>query len=897
LFCVFQLPVFGENEPSDAETLDSDSSGDECGETDNVDSGTERTTESEEQVVPTSQKKSFSRESASENESASEVTAGDVFSTDAVINASSSSMELGEKIDLLLYSRLLKQAAAKSAKSAAKGVVHSDPVSAQLGKVERSSASVQSIVPQSLPATSCTGGLHSAVRSAENQLTNCFQKPTVVSRRRNSGISAVHGPQIKSSVQNFNVPPMTASTSAARHIAPTFCGSIGTSTSVANKPAFSAAVKVESPENVANQTYAVVASGGSPEHLHNETFCLQSVDGRHKTATQPSVSESVVISDVKKHHQLVDNDMPLDETFATGSLSRPMTNKKLTSVSVVPASQCDVALPTSDRLRQLSISSPSSPRQRTSLRLSRGDSTKASDAVTTSTGPSDARVQYNRNPMKQTDSTSRHMDCASSQKQPTALDLQQGVTTKSFLDRPVIAVSSSVSADTHDLRDVENPGCLKVSCLNHTTDISYSEPTLCKAAGSTEAVKAAGRLLPDLGTLTIGEPAVRAVVDTLQVSGGSATRDQQSETFTACTTGRCAATANDTFAVSGCERCQSHFVDLCNDTNNNCMECARSYDVGPENVTVDGRVHKKKSSRRRFRGFAASTPLRDCSPPHPDASFRSLSSVSVASDWESYDTSDESEGDVTLLDNADEVLLLDVSLISDESLNVAFVSDDQPGLLQSAASNDTVTITSHHEETGSTLSEKCSQLLMSPQAPEFRQARTNNGSASQLSRVPVSRDFVKTGCLEPSDEAGPVFRELRSRQTRPEVSSATSHITVKALSHKTNSEDTVCQKSDDNLYRKSCLLLSSTKSPNFPSVSTSSRSLSHLRRFVNSREPVKTRCYEPSSEAGPVVSHLRNKRTRQRLPSSSLSDEEDATFTKQNTRSLRNTRARLADDA
>ena len=850
--------------------------------------------------MPKSEKESFCGESGNERGSADEAATSDMSSTNPVISASSSSVEREQKIDLLLYGRLLKQAAAKSAKPAAVGVVHSDPASAQLVKVERSSPSVEAVVPQSSMATSSAGDLHPAVTSVGSHSMICFQKPAVKSRQTDCGISAVHGPEIKSSLQ-YSVPwinsawQMTAPTSASRRVAPTFCGRAGLTSSVADDPAVTAVVKVESPDHVLNQTYAVVDAGSkSPEQLHNETFCLPSVKRECEsiccvTAARPSVPESLVVN---RHRRSIDTKVSLGETFLAASSTKPIVSKKPACGAAEPASQYDGVLPAFNKLCLLTCSDPAKqvcfPRQRASPQLTQGVATKASDLSTTSTCPFDASDGYSRNLIKQTDCTSKQMDCASSRRQRTALNLQQEVASKRFLDRPVIVVASSVSANTHELPGVENPSCLTMPFLNHT-NVSASESAFCKVPCSSKVVSSAGQLQPGICTLIVEEPAVSsAVIDgkplSLDVTGLTklATRGRQSETFTTCG-GRRAPTKTGTFELPGRQSRQSDFVDLCNDSNNNCTDCVCTSDTGLESVRSDGRI-VEKSSRRRLRGFATSTPLRDCSPPAPDVSFSPVSSISLDSDWEGYDASDESEGDLLLLDNTDEVMLLDVSFTCDEPLNVAFFSDDQPASLQSASSADTVSVTSHKTDSRATFSKKSGPLLSSPKSPESRPVST---STSGSSRVTSLRDCVKTRCCEPCSEAGPVVRELHSKQTRSEVLSATCHSAVKVTPHKTESGGT--------FSHESCHLLSSRTTPKFRPVTTDNRSRFHLRGVLNSRDRAKTRCYEPSSEEGPVASHLRSKRTRERMLSSSSSDGADASFTKQNSPSVwRSTRARLA---
>ena len=851
--------------------------------------------------MPKSEKESFCGESGNERGSPDEAATSDVSSTNPLISASSSSAEREQKIDLLLYGRLLKQAAAKSAKPAAVGVVHSDPASAQLVKVERSFPSVEAVVPQSSIATSSAGDLRPAVTSVGSHSMICFQKPAGKSRQTDCGISAVHGPETKSSLQ-YSVPwinnawQMTAPTSAGRRVAPTFCGRAGVTSSVADDPAVTAVVKVESPDRVLNQTYAVLDAGSeSPEQLHDETFSLPSVKRECEsicsvTAARPSVPESLVVN---RHRRSIGTKVSLGETFLTASSTKPIISKKPACGAAVPASQHDAVLPAFNKLCLLTCSDPAkqvrSPRQRASPLLTQGVATKTSDVATTSTCPSDASDGYRRNLTKQTDCTSKQMACASSRRQRTTLNLQQEVASNRFLDRPVIDVASSVSANTHDLPGVENPSCLTMPFLNHT-NVSASESAFCKVPCSSKAVSSAGQLQPGLCTFIIEEPAVSsAVIDSkprsLDVTGLTkpATRGQQSETFTTCG-GRRAPTTTGAFELPGRESRQMDFVDLCNDSNNNCTDCVCT--SGMESVRSDCRV-VEKSSRRRLWGFATSTPLRDCSPAAPDVSFSPVSSISVDSDWEGYDVSDESEGDLLLLDNTDEVMLLDVSFVCDEPLNVAFFSDDQPASLQSASCADTVSVTSHKTDSRATFSKKSSPLLSSPKSPESRPVSTSSCTRSGSSRVTSLRECAKTRCCEPSSEAVPVVRELYNKQMRSEVLSAACHSAVKVTPHKTESGGT--------LSHESCHLLSSRTTSKFRPVTADNRSRFHLRGVSNSRDRAKTKCCEPSSEEGPVASHLRSKRTRGRMLSSSSSDGEDASFTKQNSPSVRRTtRARLA---
>lgn len=953
----FYSAIFGENEPSDAETLDSDSSGDESDDDDDVGPETEQTEASEEQVVPKSEKESFTGESPNECGSTNEFTTSDVFSKDPANSASSSiCMERERKIDLLLYGRLLKQAADRNSKPSALGVRHSKPVPAQLVSVERSSVSVESIVSRSLTVTSSAGCLRSA--AGNHHLTDGFQKPTVVSCPRDAGISA----EMKSSSVH-NVRLMTAATGAFRRIAPAFCGSVGTSASVAVNPAATAVVKVEPPEHAINETY-VITDSGWPEQLRNHTFCFpsgnrQCESHRFVTLARPVVSKSSIVTDVGKHRESVDLKTPLGESFVTASLTQPVADIK----PVVPASQCDVILPALNKPCQLNGSDLAeqmcSRREHASAQLPQALVTKMPDAATLSTGPAGSDNWYSRNLVKQTDSTPKLLDFASPGRQRTALNLRPGAASKKLLDRPGVATTSSESADDRDLRDIQNTSCLKAPCLNQTVAVSVSESVLCKVAGSV-----INQPLPGCCTFVLEEPSVSSVMSgkpaaPVEAISSTEPTTRSSETFTTFS-GRCVPIASATFDVSDPECRQPGFVESCNDSNNNRTEGARASDTWLETATADGTVDngngtaEKKSPRRRRRGFAASSPLPDDSPTPRDASFGSLSSISLASDCEGCRSSgDEEAGDsATLLgDGSDEVMLLDASFASDERLNVAFVSDDQ---LQSATSSDTVSGTPRGTDSGSrkpsplqssskspafrplaadsgsgvtprragSCIEKPGQLSSSSKSPALRPSdsnscskaaphRTDSGtdkphrvftskspafqpltagattssSRSRLSTGSGSRDCLKTGCTEPSSDSGSVVHQLRSRQTQPELLSASSRNTVTvAASHKTPTVGTVRQKSARRL-----------SSPKFAQASADIRSTSRFGGTSSLRDRVKkTGCCEASGESGPAVCRQpRSKRTRSEVLSSS-DDDDVATFAKQNLRSSRNTRSRLA---
>jgi len=872
-----------EDEPSDAETLDSESSGDESEETDDVDTDTEQTTESEEQVVPKSERVSFCGESASENGTANKVTTSNASVTKSVVNTYSRLTEHGQKIDLLLYGRLLKQAAAKTAKSEASGVVHSDQlVAAKPVSVQWSSASVETILPQSVRVNSSSSGLRSAGTSVGNYFVDCFWKPGVVSRQRDSGISAVCGPKMKSSVSQTNSARLTAApTSAARRIVPTLCGRVDMSASTANDPAVTAVVKDEPAEDVMNQTYSVADAGGGQlqEQLHSETFFLPSDSKQCKsncsvTAARPNVSETLVVTDVDKHCQLVDSKMPFNETFVTASLVKPITNMKPVS------GQYNVIHAAFNKPCQLSscnsANEASLQRWRAMPHLPREAAMKASCVSTACPRPADTDEWHGRSTC-----TTKHKDVEPLRRERTALTPRQRVASKAFLDRrPVI---TSVSADSCHLPDVEKRDRSNARCLNQTADVSTSELVLCKMPGSAKAVKRASQFLPDRSTFLVEERAVSAVFDSNPLStknwsaAKSTPRGDQSESLSTCS-GHSVPSSSATFEVRGHKARPADVADWCfNHTNNSDVQCAYTSDVGRKNVTSDNRF-AGKTSRRRCRGFAASTPLRDDSPPPCDVSFGSLSSISVASDWEHNDASDESEGDFMLpADDTDEVMLLDVSFTSDESLNVAFVSDDRPPSMQSAASADVVSVTPHRTDTACTTHGEVScQLLSSAKSSERRPSSTKNCSAYCSNRVPSSPDSVNAGRRELSNDAGPLVRELRSRRTRQETASSDSIITV--TSHETDSEATGCQ-----------------KSLKFQPVSASSRRTTRLTTVSNAQNQERD-CKLSNESSRPVVSQLCSKRTR--VMSWSFDDDDDddddATFIRHNSRSLRNTRARLA---
>ena len=655
-----------ENEPSDAETIDSESSDDEREASDDSASETEPTVEPEEQVVPKLEKENI----------CSEVTTSDSSTT--------------ERVRPLLCGRHLKQQTADNSRQL---------VSAQLDGVKRSCASSGTAVCQTTAAASSTASVGASAGS-------CSIDSGVVSVKMELSNSDFSWCGTRSSVHcseaQINNARLTTNSVRSRRIVPTFCGTVTATSSVTQEPAVSVVIKVEpeSSERLLNRTYAVLCDDDtvkSSKQLLSETFNLSPVSRHNLTysvsAAEPHISEASTVTAVVKCGRTSSADV------------EPSLGKCL-EIDVLPVSNHPLILDTPAVRRLTNVEAFNKRRGMCGRDLSHLPSTKLVESL----------------------GFQRH-----SVAPWLSSGLQQGLSTKTVsvvLHRPVVTTSCTISAVTDHQPTVESD-CVGHDCLIMSSSSRPVNSTVSKQASS--EISSSAKLVSEC------------------CKSGVGCRDN------------CVSVRSSLVEVSGCENHHLSVVELpCNDSYNNPTESECMSATGLASVRTDV---DQKSSQRRFRGFAASTPLRDSSPPPPDMSFCSLSSISLASDQEDYDANVDTVYSIESDDDDDVVLL-----------NVGFVSDSHPASLQSAMSPDVAELKSQHSSSSKTDSAqppKSGQTL-SQNLSKFQPVSASNCLTTRSCRLSNSRDIVKTRCSKLSNAVGRVVRPVPTKRTRCEVSSSSS---------------------------------------------------------------------------------------------------------------------------
>jgi len=717
------------NEPSDAETIDSESSEDENEDIGDAGSETEQTTEPEEQVVPKSTKGSVS----SDNGSTSEVTASDTSTTNHAINARSSAPDHKQKIDLFRYDRLRNQQAAKSTRPnvfAAKcrrpivvGVLQSGRVLAKLDQVKKNNCmAVQSVESKTQTVTSTTDGICTTTASvgARNRLLH-HEKPVSqvqsLPRLVDYGCSSAGRPETHSSTQSFVAPTnevsLTASTASSvkcRRIVPTFCGNGGTPSSADEDPTVMAVVEIEpaTVEQILNMTYSVVDVDKMSQISSNNIECDSSGPS---PSTRPT--ESVVVNDVKTPRRSIDVEPSLGSSVVVADLVEPIGHKKPSFGAVAPASQRDI-VKAFHRLRRM-----------------------CNEDIP--------------------------LSLMKPQTQSTVPKQQQGVYTRpvSFvLDRPVISSESSVTFDDSSQTGVEKCSDV-VDCLTAT------ENATCKPL--TSKVSFVNR------TTDLPEPNDSAAVDVEPASAkvSDLTVVVRTDEMTLATT----STATEA------SHCKSLRSPVAFDPAESGHRSGTWLVAGTESL---GSQVDRTSLRRKCHGFAASSPLRDGSPLRSMSC--SLSSISLASDWEDFETTVD-YCNVKSDDEGDDVILLDV----------AFLSEDEPALLAESFPDLRAAVQCLSCCTTEINACQKSSQKSSAESSKFGPVRAGNRRTSRLHRMLNSRDHVRTRRSGLSDKVVPVVDDVcHNKRTREILSSSDSE----------DEDGTSTNQNSRALRRRTCLRLS-----------------------------------------------------------------------------------------
>ena len=641
---------------------------------------------------------------SSESTSAKETTSNAAFFPNRVINRNRSNPEPLRKIDLLLCGRRLKQQAAKSPRPDVAGVCQSDSVSVQLARMKSSCASFGSAMHQTTTKTSSCCGLRSISASVGgstgSSLIDSFRKSVAVSVAMESSKPTVSGPRMQSSIAPVNSAWLITS-AKSRRVVPTFFGTVGTSSSVTQEPVTAVGkVEPESCDQLMNRTYDVVpVVDKSSEQLLGKISSHSSVS-RHCKSTYSTTATGPCVSEA-----LAVTSSSKSDLFSSLDV-QPSFGKSIITTNLVPPIISE------------------KPLIRAAAPASQHDLMQAFNRLRQLRIRDTSPLQ----PTKQVESVSFQRQSAAPK---LASRLQQGIGIKT-VDRPVVTAASTMSAGVgdqlpHDRRCTKaNPDCWKALFFNRPANSTASKSVLSQVPSSSNVVKYSQ--LSDFCKLTTAYQ------------------------------GRCSPNMQSLFKVSNCENRQSSFTGVsCNDSSNNATENECVSDAGLDSVTADNSRVNQKSPRRHFRGFATSSPLPDSSPP-PVMSC-SLSSISLASDQEDYDTTDDTADSVEC---DDEAVLLDI----------AFVSDDDPASLQLANSpgNDHLKPQGFSRQTDSTAYQKSSQSSF-PKSAKFQPLGSSNCSTgtSRSCRFSNSRNRVKSRCSVPLNSVG---RPVSTKRTRRVLSSS-----------------------------------------------------------------------------------------------------------------------------
>jgi len=832
-----------EAEPSDAKTIESESSVDDIEEVVDADSQMEQTTEPKKQVVSKSKKRScddaaesanevkavdmlsayptvneinstagkenFEGKSLEENSSrdtavrtpgTNEITVGSVVSTYPTLCESNRAKEHNQKIDLLLYGRLRKQQAAKSLRPAVTGVSQSDPVSTVMLKVERSFMSLKNDVPQTRAVTVTVGGMYSVTTSvcssvAERCTVNNDQKLAL-----DSTSSIICRPCMQSSVAysiaQKNSACLTASTASSDTLSVALTervdcvyatgasdvASAGCLVDSDQKPLMLPAMESSESCNCVQQIHSFVPSSVaqiSTAFRRTSTITGSSMKSRHIVPTFfgsvgvcAAAEEERYITDVPREEPESGNSV-MNRTFTivcADSESSDQTHSNISGVSFL-STRCNstysVTAAGPSTAEALIVTNVNAARWSSSIDVepSLGKSVVVADVADCVQATKTEKPLFgtvapaSQRDIIQTFNRLRQMcNKGSSSQQPLteqeesvfsqrqsaapkpAFRQRQGEATKTvsaLLQQPVVTAVCTMSADV-------GPDCLGASCCNDPTSTTSSKPLPLKVSSSTKMVESSQ--LTDCGDTFITSQAHYAL------------------------------NASGRFDASDYDNHRSNILGvLCTDSNNNnlrdsvCVSDTRLIRLKTECST--GEDHNLP--RRQFRGFAASSPLRDSS--LSDMSC-SLSSISLASDREYFDVTTDTLDDA---ESEDDVSLLDV----------AFVSDDQLTPLQPAVvSLDAVQSepqSSSHKTAGAVRQKSCQRL--SRKSPRFQPVSATDWTTSRSCRVSNLQDRDGARCSALSDRTGPGVRRVSIKRKRHDMLTLSSSDSEDGISMKKNS--------------------------------------------------------------------------------------------------------------
>jgi len=612
--------------------------------------------------------------------------------------------------------------AARSSRPAIIELLESYAVSAQQANGERSGASFEddcfTTFSDGATMRSCSGG--------------SSLKPSAVSLTAGLGrfVSIGAQPVEHSLAQNGSTAPRTCLVKS-RRILPTLCENAGTSASLTEGPLDE--VSSESVEKLMDRTFALPQASDNVSVLSS----LSSVDRHHhltftKAGAGPSTSKTFTVTDVSKHHRSIDVKPSLGKSVVIADLAPSISDKKQRFGAVTPTGQWELASALNKPLHRLSSDSPWVDEVRFARQLA----------------------------------TSR-----------LACTRQQVATTKksgSALVQGPAVTGSTVSADVNDQPALGNHlDHRKISCSkdNATHSAAASESLLSEVSAVAKVVKRSR--LPRCCTTVTKEqvitggaeadplsPLLPQVPVSMKVVRNGHISDSWEET------GQCTVVASNQFKVSDGKDSQSSSVgfDCIDSNNNNDREDQNLSDLDLAGMRTDDAGAVQKSLPRRFRGFAVSTPLPDCSPPRPpDASFGSLSSISLASDWEDIDAADDTDYNVEPEDK-NSVTVPDDSVIL---LDVAFAEGSSPNSPQSTTTPSPVTLeplqsSSHGTSAGTRRNFR----------RRYFQPATDTNFATTGFLNPRGRG--KTRGSERTNDLGSVVRSVVNKRTHVDVSSSSS---------------------------------------------------------------------------------------------------------------------------
>jgi len=778
-----------ESEPSDAETIDSESSDDECDNSDVSASETEQTEEPDEDVVSESLKENISSECVT---AVCEVINSELYSPISQIIGVGCTTEHSQKIHLSPNNQHLKQQVAGSSRLSAINVLESYAVSAQLANVGRNSTSLEGAVQQ----TSADYTV-SVAASTESFSRHLFKKPTAVSLATECGSSIVGRSQLQRSMAQINDAGLTASAARSvkpRRVVPTSCEIVGTSASVTQEPADK--VQHESREKLMNGTFTLARTGANVSEL-SRVSSRSSVDSHRNstysiTAAGQDTSKNSTVIDISKHHRSIDLKPSLGKSVVIADLSPSMANKKQLFGTITPTRQREL-IQTSNKPRQLLGSNSShlpltdqmgvvcSQRQSLTSQL-------ASIQLFGTITPTRQRelIQTSNKPRQLLGRDSSHLPltdqmgvvCSQRQSLTSQLASMQHQAKKkagsALLQGPVVTAAYAMSANVGD------PSATESRCRRDCWNSAYhNHPTAAKPL-SLEVFTSTRRHLPDCCTSVTKEGIVTGVVNvdpppmlpevpgSVKMVKNGPVSDCHKLNITSC--GHRTPVMSHQFKVSDCKDHRSDLVGIFGkDGNNNDGENESVFGVGLGSMSTENNSIVQKLPKSRFRGFATSTPLRDSSPPPPpDMSFCSMSSISLVSDLEYYDTTEDTDDNI---ESEDEVILLDV----------AFVSDSLPESPRSATSPNPVTSKPQLScNTGGSASQKSSRR-------SSQLASTINLSTSQSCRFSGPQHGVKSKRPELPNGVVSVVSSVRNKRTRRELSSSSSSDSEDPTSTKQNS--------------------------------------------------------------------------------------------------------------